>query len=49
MRRKIKVKSARSKSSYFAQQIHKAISGLGTKDEDLIRLLATKLEVGFHN
>ena len=39
------VKSARNKPAYFAEQIHNAMKGLGTKDDDLIRLLVSRAEV----
>jgi hypothetical protein len=37
--------AAQSKSVYFAKQLHECIREVGTKDEDLIRLLATRSEV----
>ena len=40
-----KVESAKNKSAYFARELHEAMAGLGTKDDDLIRLLVTRSEV----
>jgi len=37
-------RSAISKSAYYARQVHAAMEGMGTKDEDLIRLLVTRSE-----
>ena len=39
------VKAARSKPSYFAVQMYNAMKGLGTNDNDLIRLLVSQAEV----
>jgi hypothetical protein len=39
------VKCARNKPAYFAEQLHDAMKGLGTKDDDLIRLLVCRAEV----
>ena len=41
--------AAQSKSVYFAKQLHECIREVGTKDEDLIRLLATRSEVRCFN
>jgi len=37
--------AAQSKPVYFAKQLHECIKDVGTKDDDLIRLLATRSEV----
>ena len=37
--------SAKNKSVYYAIQLHEAMAGMGTKDDDLIRLLVTRSEV----
>lgn len=36
--------SAINKSAYFAMELHEAMTGAGTKDEDLIRLLVSRSE-----
>jgi hypothetical protein len=43
----IEVRAARNKYAYFAHELHAAMVGLGTRDDDLIRLLVSKAEVGF--
>jgi hypothetical protein len=35
----------RDRPSFFAERAHKAISGLGTKDSSLIRVIVTRSEV----
>jgi hypothetical protein len=40
-----KVRAARNKYAYFAHELHAAMAGLGTRDDDLIRLLVSKSEV----
>lgn len=42
---KTKVKCARNKPAYFAEQLHEAMKGLGTKDDDLIRLIVSRAEI----
>lgn len=39
------IKAARNKSAYYAEQLNNAMKGLGTKDDDLIRLLVSRAEV----
>lgn len=39
------VQVIRSKATYFAQALHKAIKGLGTDDETLVRIVASRCEV----
>ena len=41
------VKSAKSKPAYYAEMLHDAMAGLGTHDEDLIRLIVSRSEVNF--
>ena len=41
--------SIRDTPSYFAQAIHKAISGTGTNDKTLIRLLVSRSEIDLHS
>lgn len=41
-------KAAKNKSAYFAELLHEAMAGVGTKDEDLVRLLASKSEFNFN-
>ena len=41
------VKSAKSKSAYYTEMLHEAMAGLGTHDEDLIRLIVSRSEVNF--
>jgi annexin A7/11 len=40
-----KVESAKNKSAYYARELHESMAGMGTKDDDLIRLLVTRSEV----
>jgi annexin A7/11 len=37
-------RSVKNKPAYFAKQLNKAMKGMGTKDEDLIRLLVIRSE-----
>lgn len=39
------VKCVRDRPSYFAEQIHDAVAGLGTNNDDLIRLIVTRQEI----
>lgn len=39
------VKSIRNKPAYFAELMHNSMKGLGTKDDDLVRLLVSRAEV----
>lgn len=41
-------KAAINKSAYFAEDLHHAMAGAGTKDEDLIRLLVSRSEVCYN-
>ena len=40
-----KVKCIRNRPAYFAEQLHESMKGLGTRDDDLIRLLVCRCEV----
>ena len=35
----------KNKTVYYAKQLHEAMAGIGTKEDDLTRLLVTRLEV----
>ncbi|CAJ0597526.1 unnamed protein product [Cylicocyclus nassatus] len=39
------VKASTDKQKFFAEQLHNAMKGLGTRDNDLIRVLVTRSEV----
>jgi hypothetical protein len=39
------IKSAKDKPSYYAEALHDAMKGLGTNDDELIRILVTRSEV----
>jgi len=39
------IKCARDRPTFFAERIHKAISGLGTKDSTLIRVIVSRSEI----
>lgn len=38
-------KCVKNRPAYFAEQIHETMKGMGTKEEDLIRLLISRSEV----
>ena len=45
----IEVKAVKNKPLYFAEKIHESMKGLGTRDDDLIRLLICRAEVSNKN
>lgn len=42
------MKCAQNRPEYIAELLHDSMSGMGTKDEDLIRLVVTESEVISH-
>ena len=44
---KKKAKSAKNRAAYFAERLHESMEGVGTKESDLIRILACRSEVAF--
>ena len=43
------VRCAHNRASYFADRLHNAISGMGTKDRPLVRLLVSHCDVDLGN
>lgn len=43
------VKCAKNRAGYFAERLHDAIKGLGTKDDLLIFIMATRADVDLDN
>ena len=39
------VKCVRNKSGYFAEMLYESMKGLGTRDDDLIRILVSRHEI----
>ena len=39
------VKSVQNRAGYFAELLHKSMQGMGTKDQDLMRILISRAEV----
>jgi hypothetical protein len=37
----------RDRPTFFAERLHKAVSGLGTRDSTLIRVIVSRSEVNF--